>query len=270
MTRRTWEGKEMSPFDYHRPKKLDEAIPLLDRAQPLAGGTSLTPRRRELSAVVDLRELSLDGFRVDDSRLTFGAALRLQAIVETGEDVPGVLREACRREASWNLRNMATLGGTVVVADGRSPLLTVLLALEAKVNLEPGGEAVDLDLLLEDREAKLSGRLITDLHLVRPDPLLYEQVARSPADRPLVCVAVARLAKGGDEEDFRVTLGGFGGRPVRVLEAEEALQGSGDAEAAAKAARGRYLKAGDEWASAAYRSEVAGVLTRRLAMEVMG
>jgi CO/xanthine dehydrogenase FAD-binding subunit len=41
----------MTSFQYHRPKTLAEALELLDRGVPLAGGTALTPRRDEIPAV---------------------------------------------------------------------------------------------------------------------------------------------------------------------------------------------------------------------------
>jgi hypothetical protein len=50
----------MFPFKYHRPKTAAEALELLDRGVPLAGGSELMPRRDEVSAVIDIRELGLD------------------------------------------------------------------------------------------------------------------------------------------------------------------------------------------------------------------
>ena len=44
----------------------------------------------------------------------------------------------------------------------------------------------------------------------------------------------------------------------------------GDPAAAGRAAAAAYAEAGDVWASAEYRSHVAGVLVRRLASEVAG
>src|SRR5690606_22039911 len=89
--------------------------------------------------------------------------------------------------------------------------------------------------------------------------LAYEYVARTPADRPVVCASVARWPSGRT----RVALGGYGAAPVLVLDGPE----PGGAEAAAADA---YSDAEDEWASAAYRSEIASVLVRRCLEELSG
>jgi CO/xanthine dehydrogenase FAD-binding subunit len=90
--------------------------------------------------------------------------------------------------------------------------------------------------------------------------LRYEQVARSPADRPIVAVAIGHTDGGA----LRIVLGGFGARPVHVPRAEKALA-SDDLRAAGEAAAEAYAQAGDVWASAEYRSHAAAVLVRRLA-----
>lgn len=249
-------GREtMEPLEYHRPKTLAEALALLKRGRPLGGGTDLTPRRLSLTSVVDLQELGLDEVRESDGDLHLGAAVRLQRLVEAGAGVPAALVEACGREATLNLRNMGTLAGTVVSADGRSPLATVLLALDAQVILEPGSEALPLEALLDLREGGLAGRLIVAFDIPAADFVAYEQVARAPADRPLVCAAVARIR---GRKGFRIALGGHGSRPIS-LQASKA-----NPQAASEAARLAYAGAGDAWASAEYRAGVAGVLVRRL------
>ncbi len=250
----------MDPLEYHRPKTMEEALPLLRRGQPLAGGTDLVPRRLRLNSVVDLQALGLDEIQVTPSGLRIGATVRLQQLVEAGEGVPGALVEACRLEATLNLRNMATVGGTIMAADGRSPVATVLLALGAEVTLQPGEESVSLDSLLDRRGAGLHGRLITEVKVPPIEFAAYEQVARAPADRPLVSVCAARLR---GRADIRLALGGFGPRPVALV-AERS-----DPEEAAKAVSLAYAEAGDAWASAEYRSAVAAVLVRRVMEEAV-
>jgi probable selenate reductase FAD-binding subunit len=261
--------RAMTPLDYFRPKSIDEALKLLQRGLPLGGGTALTPRRRQLPAVVDLQGLGLDALECKDNRIIAGAALTLQKLAEAGEPVPAALAEACRREAGLNLRNVATLAGALVTCDGRSPLATVLLAMGAEAVLEPGSEVISLDNLLDRRAEEMSGRLIVSFHIPCPRHLGYEQVGRSPADLPLVCAAVATLPGKGKQAQYRVALGGFGKRPIRLLGAEAAASQEGKLEAAAEAARLAYAGADDAWASAEYRSAVAGVLVRRLLAEAV-
>ena len=258
----------MNPIDYHRPDSLEKALALLPGARPLAGGTALTPRRSEISSVVDLQQLPLDELVVEKDSIRLGATCKLQTLVEAMPALPAALSAAASLEAPFNLRNMATVAGTIVTCDGRSPLVTVLLALDAVARLAPGDMTMSLDSLLGARPQALEGKLITRLEARPPAALRYEQVARSPKDRPIVCVALGKSEGKGRKSEFRLVLGGHGSRPLRVPAAEVALQ-RGDLEAAASAAATAYSQAGDEWASAAYRAHVAAVLTRRLAQELV-
>jgi CO/xanthine dehydrogenase FAD-binding subunit len=93
---------------------------------------------------------------------------------------------------------------------------------------------------------------VTQVSLPLNARLAYEYVARTPADRPIVCAAVAVWPSGRT----RVALGGFGNAPILVMDGPE---GSG-VEAAV---RNAYSSAEDEWASAEYRQEAAAVLALR-------
>ncbi len=258
----------MCPFEYHRPKTVAEALELLDHGVPLAGGTELIPRRDEVSAVIDLQDLGLDMIELQDDILTIGAAVKLQAMVEKEESLPSALRKACRLEASLNLRNMATLGGTVMTADGRSPMVAVLLAMDAKVILEPGSKTLPLEELLDQRDQDDFRGLITEIKLKLPEFIRYEQVSRTPADRPLVCVVMARLPTEEGERRHRVVVGGVGSSPIRIKEAEASLSEGEDIDVVVGAARLAFSAADDAWASGEYRAHTAGVLVRRLAMEM--
>jgi CO/xanthine dehydrogenase FAD-binding subunit len=251
-------------MEYHRAQSLDEALSLLKEAVPLAGGTNLTPRRRALPSIVDLQDIGLDTLEVTEMGLVAGACVTLQSLAELADVVLAVLARTARLEAGWNLRNVATLAGSLMTADGRSPLVTALLAAGANVELQPGGENIGLDELLARREAQGLNRLITTVTVPRPRRLAYEQVARSPADRPIVCAAVAEVGPDGEETQMRVALGGYGASPVLVPVADGRSTSEEFVDEIGRLASGVYADAGDAWASAEYRSEVAGILVRRL------
>ena len=82
--------------------------------------------------------------------------------------------------------------------------------------------------------------------------LAYEYVARTPADLPIVCAAVAVWSSGRT----RVVMGGFGEVPVLAMDGP-------DREGAEIAAGVAYSHADDQWASSSYRQEVAKVLVKR-------
>src|SRR5690606_15576385 len=141
------------------------------------------------AAVVDLQDLSLDAVQARGNFLELGATLTLQTLFLRGQAGEIPLAEdfliALEREASYNLRQAATLAGTLVAADGRSPLATLMLALDAGVTLLPGEQQVPLGDLLPLRGEWLPKRLISKITIPTNVRLAYESVARTPADRPL-------------------------------------------------------------------------------------
>lgn len=252
-------------IEYHRPNTLEEALSLLARSGvktlPLGGGTRLNQPSQERFAVVDLQALGLNMLEQRGNTLALGAMLTLQALLEN-QGIAPALEVAIRQEASYNLRQAASLAGTLVSADGRSPFATALLALDAELELRSAAipsEWVSLGDLLPMRRERLSGRLVTSIMLSANARLAYESVARTPVDLPIVCAALAQWPSGR----VRLALGGFGDAPVLAFDGPEA----GGLEVAA---RDVYNAANDEWASAEYRREVAATLAKRCLLSVTG
>jgi putative selenate reductase FAD-binding subunit len=241
--------------EYYRPQTLDEALALISRENPvtlpLGGGTVLNRPSPDPIAVVDLQSLELSGFESRGNYLDFGATITLESLLDISE-LPIALRKAIRHEATNNQRQVATLAGNLVACDGRSAITTAFLALDAQLHIEPGGVNNGLGDFLPMRATLLKGRLITKVSIPTSPHLAYQYVARTPADLPIVCVAVAKWESGR----IRVAIGGYGDAP------RLAMDGTG-LEGADVAARDAYSQASDEWASADYRMHVAGVLTNR-------
>jgi CO/xanthine dehydrogenase FAD-binding subunit len=251
-------------LEYHRPQTMDEALNLLARSEPvtlpMGGGTVLNRPSPDPIAVVDLQALQLDEIEQKGNFLQVGATAPLQSLLET-PGLPAGLRRAVGYEASYNLRHAATVAGTLLAASGRSPLTTALLAMDVILDcrsLAAGDEQVGLGDLLPVREERLRGRLVTRISLAFNARLAYEYVARSPADLPIVCAAVAQWPSGRT----RLALGGFGPAPVLALDGPESA-------GIEEAARNAYSRAEDEWASAEYRQEMAVVLARRCLDQVL-
>jgi CO/xanthine dehydrogenase FAD-binding subunit len=247
-------------IEYHRPDTIDEALKLLARVEPvtvpLGGGTVLNQPSDQSVATVDLQALGLDSIEVSGRVLKIGATATLQSLLETPE-TPSALCAAIRHEATYNLRQIGTVAGTLVSADGRSPFATAMLACGAELLLQPGDQKSTLGDLLPLRSERLSKRLITSLSIPLNIQLAYHYVARSPADLPIVCVAVAQWPSGRT----RVVLGGFGDSPLLAMDGPNPI-------GADIAARDAYQEASDQWASADYRSDIAATLTKRALAEM--
>jgi CO/xanthine dehydrogenase FAD-binding subunit len=250
----------MTIVEYSRPETLDEVLRLLGQEQPhslpLAGGTVINRRTAEDLRVVDLQMLGLDQILTAGNNLEIGAMATLQSLLES--QIQPALKTTIQREATYNLRQVATVAGTLVASDGRSAFTTALLALDAMLTIQPGGERIGLGDLLPLRQEVLRGRLITQVSLPINARLAFEAVARTPADLPIVCAAAAAWPSGR----LRLALGGYGQAAKLAFDGTEA----GGAEFAARSA---YNQAADEWASAEYRQEIAGVLARRVISQLV-
>ena len=241
---------------YHRPQTLEEALKLLSapNTRPLGGGTVLTHPSDESFAVVDLQALGLDKLHKSGNNLEIGATVPLQALLESPH-TPAALKTAIKLEAPLNLRTMGTVAGALVTCDGRSPFAAVMLALEAKLEIRNSlieNRGTPLGELLPLREELLRSKLITKIEIPLNLKLAYEYVARSPADKPIVCTALAQWPSGRT----RLIIGGWGSSPSVAMDGNEA-------SGIESAARNATHDATDEWASAEYRSDVAAVLAKR-------
>ncbi len=227
-------------------------------ARPLGGGTVLNQPSEESFEAVDLQALGLDKIHKVGEKLEIGATATLQALLESAH-TPVALKMALKLEAPLNLRNIGTAAGALAACDGRSPFAAVMLALDAKCTVvSRQSSVVSLGDLLPLRHEILRGKLITKIEIPLNVKLAYEQVARSPADKPIVCAALAQWTSGRT----RLVVGGWGASPPLAMDGR-------DATGIEPAARNAAHDATDEWASAEYRSEAAAVLAKRCLAAVM-
>ena len=256
---------------YHRPKTLDEALTLLSQPDrlPLGGGTLLSHLKTDSVEAVDLQSLSLDTVKRNGNNLEIGATVTLQQLLES-EHCPEALKSALKLEAPFNIRNAATAAGTLVAGDGRSTFSTVLLALDAKLEIKSINKLELMDMEVESRPPKqdvstlsigeflplraeqIRGKLITSITVPLNVKLGFDYVSRTPADKPIVCAAVAQWNSGRT----RLALGGYGKSPMLAMDGTEA-------EGIETAARNAFHEATDDYGSAEYRMDVAATLARR-------
>jgi CO/xanthine dehydrogenase FAD-binding subunit len=235
---------------YHRPRTLEEARTLLSRpnTRPLGGGTLLSHLTTESIEAVDLQALGLNSLKKRGNNLEIGATVTLGGLQES-ELYPEALKRALKLEAPLNVRNAATVAGTIVACDGRSTFTTALLALDAKLTIaSPKTETINLGDYLPLRPPGLIILITIPLQV----KFAFEYVARTPADKPIACVALAQWPS----NRTRLAVGGYGKAPMLAMDGTEA-------NGAEAAARNAFHGAADEWASAEYRTDVAARLATR-------
>ena len=272
-----------APFDYHRPKTVDEAIKLLREvkgARVLAGGHSLLPamklRLASPTALIDIGRIAeLSGIKSTKDGLQIGA-LTTHAAVAASD----VIRRSCPVLATTagnlgdlQVRNRGTIGGSVAHADPGADYPTVLMLLGARFTVSDGKKreiaAEDFFLDLFTTSIK-QGELLTSVSVPSTDgaSAVYLKHRHPASAFAVVGVAVLLRMKDGKCGEVRISIGGATAVPVRAKSAERALTGQAPNEAnieRAAAAVGEALKdpLGDSYASGEFRVHLATVMTKR-------
>ena len=152
--------------EYHRPNDIQEILDLLENQEItnvlMGGGTAIDRYKTEPMAVVDLQSVGLGILEKKGNFLEIGATVTLQSLFEASQ-TPDVLKDVILREATHNLRQVATVAGTLIAADGRSPFAAVMLAMDATITQLPGEEQIQLGNYRLMDESQLSSKLVTKI-----------------------------------------------------------------------------------------------------------
>lgn len=266
--------------EIHKPVTVADALNLLQQPDTvtLAGGTELvTGQRRDVRALVDLSALGLSYVRESKGTIVIGATTTLAELAESPilrAVANGVIAQAAHRSAASVLRNQETVAGTLIM-EPDSILAVALLALDAHATIvRKDTRIVTLGDFLSMREHLLMMALLTEITVPMANPSASLQtVARTPSDKPIVCVCAAARIEKNVARNVRIALGGAADTALRAGAAERALEGQplSDAliEDAARAATLGLTPRGDFRGSVEYRKEMAVVLTRRALKELI-
>ena len=273
----------MRRFEYFEPATLGEAVALLGRyqgrAQPLAGGTDLLveikEQLRRADCVVNIKRIpGISALRFSpDAGLQIGALVTAREI-ELSQFILKhyiSLAQAARELGSIQVRNRATIIGNVCRASPSADTLPPLIADGAIAKIYgPGGER---SVLLEEffegpgKTSLKADELVTEIVVPPPPPhtgkVYIKHGRRKAMELATVGVAVSLTL----DSDVRIVLGAVAPTPIRAGRAEALLRGKtlNDEliQKAAQAAEDESRPISNVRASAGYRRDMVGVLTRR-------
>lgn len=279
-----------SPFEYHAPADLGEALDVLARVGPeggkvLAGGQSLIPllnmRLAAPTHLVDVNRVAgLDTIEAGPEGVRVGALARHAAVERSrpAAAVQPLLGQALRLVAHQVIRNRGTVVGSLVHADPAAEMPAVLALLGGSVRLAHRGGERDVaaaEFFIGPMESAVGpGELAVSAFFPALPPrsgTAFHEVARRHGDYAMAGVAATVTL----DEDLRVATArvacvSVGPVPV-VVDVTAACGGSRvgaggsgpDWDAAAAVVCDRIEPEDDIHATADYRRHLTGVLVVR-------
>ena len=247
----------MTIREYKRAESLEEAWQLNQKKQNriLGGMIWLKMETINVGTAIDLSGLGLDTIEENEEGFSIGAMVTLRQL-ETHPGLEafthGAVREALRHIVGVQLRNLATVGGSIYSRFGFSDVLTLFLAMDCSVELYKGGIVP----LREYAERPYDRDIVVRL-LVRKEAAdyCYQSVRNSQTDIPVLTCASVK-----DENGYRFAIGA---RPARAQIYAQPVDKT--AEQMAEAVRAEIKTGSSLRGSAEYRRHLAGVLVRRAA-----
>jgi carbon-monoxide dehydrogenase medium subunit len=273
-------------MDYLRPTTFNEALAVLagDGASTvIAGGTDLLVdikfRNFHPSRLVNINALDeLRYIREDQEGLRIGALTSVETLArdQLVRRRYTAIADATKKFASRQVRNLATIGGSLGRATPAGDLLPPLLALDATVVLARQGaerEVALVDFFLAPRKTVLAaGELVREVRVPIPSARTGSSYARM-SYRDVLDLAIVGVAsrltidEAGRIREPRVALAAVAPRPIRAPRTEALLEGKALDEAliaeAGAVAASEATPISDQRASAEYRTLMTSVLTRR-------
>jgi carbon-monoxide dehydrogenase medium subunit len=275
----------MKPFEFYEPTTIGEACDLLARhgkqAAVLAGGTALLidMRHGELAPrhVISLWKVpELDAFRANGG-LEIGTLQTVRKLRDSlDQPVLAGLREAASLLGSWQVQNVATVGGNICKALPGADLVPAAVP-RCQADLQSATQRCDLSLdgflIGPDQTAIDTGEVLVKILVPPPPPrtgtAFLKIMRRQALDCSIVsvCSRVTLEPDGMTCKEARIGLAAVAPNPFRAKLAEAALTGARlDDETirrAAELAQGEARPITDVRASAEYRSRLVNVFVER-------
>ena len=257
----------MTIREYKRAESLEEAWQLNQKRpnRVLGGMIWLKMENINVGTAIDLSGLGLDTIEETDEGFSIGAMVTLRQLeLHPGlaAYTDGAVRESVRHIVGVQLRNLATVGGSIYSRFGFSDVLTMFLALNASVELYKGGVVPLAEYAQRPYDRDILVRVLVPKENAR---FVYQSVRNSQTDIPVLTCAAARMETG----DYRIVIGARPLRAVRFeLPAEPALAAEQLAAQFAEGVKAQVITGSNMRGSAEYRRHLAGVLTKRAVLEL--
>jgi carbon-monoxide dehydrogenase medium subunit len=281
-------------LEFHQPASLEEASRLLRQLGPgtiiYAGGTDVIPRMRLKKIaprhLVNIKKVpGLDSISFDGRIIHIGALARFNDIIVSPvirQHLPA-LADVSRKIGSYQVRNLATIGGNLCNAAPSADSAPMLIALGARLRIfsPQGPRETPLETFFKGPGSVhlVRGEILTQLLVDKPSPTVraayHKHEIREALEIAITGVAVALdLTAEGVCRHARVVVAACAPTPVRARHAEAILEGSrleADViDRAAAAAAGDISPIDDVRSCGLYRRDMTGVAFGHAIEKAMG
>lgn len=258
---------------YYRVNSLAQAYELNQKKSNvvLGGMLWLKLQNRTVGGVIDLSDLGLNQIEETKESFVIGAMVSLRDL-EQNEGLRAylgeALQESLRHIVGVQFRNVATVGGSIFGKYGFSDVLTLFLALDARVRLYNAGElSLSEYASNEPYAAKLRNDILEAVILPKQvQAVAYRSVRNAETDFPVLTCCAAKV-----NGVYRVSVGARPMRAVCITDETRILADgitSQTAEAFGVWTAGQLTVGSNVRASAEYRKKMIAVLTKRNVMNL--
>jgi carbon-monoxide dehydrogenase medium subunit len=274
-----------SPFEYHAPRSVGEALSLLkqlgDDAKLLAGGHSLLPMMKMRFAqpghLIDLGKIpDLKGVREESGTIRIGAMTTENDLIWSKllQQKCPLLVEGARLISDPQVRYKGTIGGDISHGDPGNDHPALMLALGASFVLRSaaGERTVPADGFFVGTYATLMKpeEILTEIRIPVPAAgtgYCYAKLKRKVGDFATAAAAVTLRMNGENVAQVAIALTNVGPTPLKARAAEDSLRGKALTDASIAAAAGLAMSicdpAADQRGDAEYKKAMAGEMTQR-------
>jgi len=184
---------------FETPKTLQEAYELVTSNKDnevIGGGAWMRLSNKQIETVVSLDLLGLDSITETEDSIIIGAMTTLRE-VETSEilkrQFDGLLPHAIKQIMGIQIRNIATIGGSVIGKYSFSDILPVLLVMKTTLRFYKQG-----DVLLEDfmKQKKVEPDILESIIIQKETGQGYfHKVAKTVLDFALLNIAISKTTE---------------------------------------------------------------------------
>lgn len=256
--------------DYKKVTSLEEAWELNQkRTSKIIGGMLwIKMTKGNVMTAIDLSALGLDKIEETEEEFSIGCMATLRQMEEhAGLNAysNGAIKEALRSIVGVQFRNLATVGGSVYGRFGFSDVLTVLLSMDAYVEMYKGGVIPLAEFINMKYDRDILVRVIIKKEKAS---YCYQSVRIAKTDFPVLTCAAAVTEAG-----IRIAVGARPGKAMLVKDEETLVSlpiTLEKAKAFAEYAATKVPTGNTNRGSAEYRTHLVKVLAERTVMELGG